>query len=159
MKIYLLFLMFFLAACSTSQIRQEIEQDKVELAEEMTHRDQMMSKSYGLIESSDQITESQKEAFHQIKVGVYQQVQEINLEIALNKILLFRTLVDEEAHAERIRILTHDLRKLHDKKLDIMIDAFFDLKETLGAELIEPMLHERFHEHWFEDYAGTRGGL
>ena len=155
--VLLLTILLGLFSCARTSVKDEVEAE-IQALSDISSSSEMMSKSYSMIEDNPHLSEEKKEAFNKIKSEVHQEVQQINKRIAKIKIVLFRSLLNEPQRDAKTRHLTHELKRLHDRKLDIMIEAFFDLKTILGPDMLEPMLHERFHENIFRNYSGIRAG-
>lgn len=139
------------ASCSSINVREEIEIEKKELSE-INSSEKMMQKSYDIVELNENISPEKKAAFNELKAKVYQDVQKINQDIARSKVILFRALLeDNEKNQKKIDILIQDLKTHHDRKLNIMIEAFFQVRDLLEHNMLERMLNERFHDYWFRE--------
>lgn len=146
-----LLITFFGVSCSSINVRDEIEKEKSALSE-IHSKEEMMRKSYDLVEFNEHLSDDKKAAFNELKAKVYQDVQEINQDIARSKIILFRALLDDnELNQKKTDVLIQDLKRHHDRKLNIMIEAFFKVRDILEHNMLERMLNERFHDYWFRE--------
>lgn len=153
MKIILISIIFFtqLIACSHHSTKEEIELKKKEFADVET-RQQMTEQSYDMIESFDHLTPEKKQQFLDLQARVYTQVRETNREINQSKLVLFQSLLQEHSNTRHIDLLIEELKATHEKKIDVMIDAFFEAEKILGKELLKPTLNKDFHEFWFDEF-------
>lgn len=150
--ISLLTLLAITVGCTTASIREEVEREKAEFAK-VYDRAEMIDRSYEMVAKKDDLPQETRDAFAELTAQTYQRVQELNKNINMSKLVLFRNLLSEDSDQRKIEYLTNELREYNDKKIDIMIEAFFKAEMILGKEFLEPMMHDRFHHFWFEEFA------
>ncbi|MDP7319478.1 MAG: hypothetical protein QF441_02670 [Bacteriovoracaceae bacterium] len=135
MKILTLFCIFTLVACSSA--KKEVAKEKANVPS-MESRDEMINKTRDLIESSDKLTQKQKKDFMQLHTSVMIEVGKINQETRKLKMVLFKHLLEQDSYKPaKVKVIKNQLKKLNDKKFQIMIDSLKQAKEILGVNFKE----------------------
>ena len=135
----------FMASCSS--VKKEIEHDKAAL-KDVHGKEDMLKKMAQTLDSSEKLTPKQKREFLALHTNTRAQVASINEESAKLKVILFNHLLEEDYDTIKVRELQRRLKKLHNKKFDVMINSLTDARKILGVEF-----KEVYPEHYFYEGA------
>lgn len=131
-KFNLILLLIFLGSCA-SNVKNEVEADKKNVRPFIT-REAVIDRAAEIVEHAQGLTEKQKEEFIELQGDVWIKVHELNDEIKTLKVLLFKSLVNENYSEQKQQEIINQIKKAHTAKLDLMIDAFRKTKKILGKE-------------------------
>lgn len=121
-NLLLLALTFLFVACAT-ETKKEIEMEKRSYSDNMT-REELIEKAREMIENSKSFTRKQKDEVLALHTDVMTKVQKIHSELRKSKMILFKELLKEKQSYKRTRVLKKDIKKLYDKKISVMYEAW-----------------------------------
>lgn len=136
-----LLLCLFIVSCA-SQTRKEITVEKEEVKVET--REQMIEMSRNILASAEGISEKQKDLILALHIETMEEVSKINSEIRKSKIVLMKTLVQKKYNHKKGMVLTKDIKKLYNKKVDLMLDSMEKAKKILGVEYAKVMTENMY---------------
>ncbi len=144
MKNYLLTLiaLTLLASCA-SATKKEIEQEKKQYSNIQT-REQMVDNAKTMLEESTELTEAEKDKLANLFAEVSQQSAQLNAEISQSKTVLFHEVTSKSYDEKKTIILKNSIKKLYDKKIDLMMDAFKKSQKILGIKKAPQKFHHEF---------------
>jgi hypothetical protein len=147
MKIlWVILLLGFITSCANPVKKQvQIEKDQVTLtAKQKT----ILDRAHKDILDSPDIDPEVKDDFIALQYETYTKVQELNLELRKLKVVFFNSITKENHDQKKSNELIRQMKKLHGKKLDLMVDAFYQAKNILGhtPEIIPD------HIIWIDDH-------
>jgi hypothetical protein len=135
-QLLLLFLSVFIISCA-SQTRKEITVEKQEVKVET--REQMIDMSRKILSSAKGISEKQRDLILALHIETMEEVAKLNSEIRKSKIVLMKTLVQKKYNHKKGTILTKDIKKLYNKKVDLMLSSMEKAQKILGVEYAKVM--------------------
>lgn len=144
MKRILPFLLVLGGISCAGNVKKEIQAEKAQISDESVHQE-MALKTRAMLDQAKNLTEEQKDQFIQVHGKVWAQSQEIGIEIKKIKIVLFKALLAKDYDKKKITVAKNQIRKLYNEKLDIMINAFDDVRSILGKDMELP-----YNSMWFE---------
>lgn len=140
---YLIILSLLLASCAGPKIKKEIEQEKSQVTSkqmEMTSNN-VFTKA---VLNSKTLTQEQKNKLLEIQKKVDTRTAEIDEEIKKLKVLLYENLAKKDGSDKKMNILVRQLKKLYYERVDIMSNAFYDIKTIIGRNSME-----KYHQMWW----------
>ena len=127
---YVLMMIFFVG-CANSQMKKEIKEDK-NMVGEIDTRGQMNDRVYQMLHKSDKLTIEQKNKFMKLHSSIIRDVANINNKIRKEKVVLFKSIISEDYNDRKVRVLKKSIKKLHQQKFDLMMDALDQTKDIIG---------------------------
>ena len=134
-----------LGGCA-STVKKEIEMDKSHVSG-VSHREEMIAKTRDILDQTPNLTEKQKDRFIALHQGVSEKAIKYAQEIRKLKVVLFNELTAKKYQPRKINELGRQIRKLSNKRLDLMFDALSKAQKILGKEA--KMIYE---EEWFRTH-------
>ncbi|MBT3981137.1 MAG: hypothetical protein HOE90_07270 [Bacteriovoracaceae bacterium] len=143
-------IMAFAFSCS-STTNKEIESEK-ESIKGVVSRAEMIDRTRSILENSTNLTKSQRESFLDLHASIMKDVSKINVDIRKSKVVLFNAMVGEKFNQAKVDSLTKSIKKLYDKKLDLMIVGMAKGKEIIGVSSVDLFQHGMPLEHFGSNY-------
>ncbi len=144
MTALLLFSMLF-ASCS-SVVKNEISEDKKKV-KNVQSRSAMIERTKGILANSPNLNSKQKILFIKLHSRAISKVKKSSLELRKLKVVLMHEMTAKDYKNAKVDELVKQIRKLHNKKLDIMLEAMKEAKNILGVNAMREI-----KEAWNEDH-------
>jgi hypothetical protein len=150
-----------LSGCATG-VKQEISRDRAEIREHLgtIDREGMVARAHDVLFQSPHLNADQKQAMTEIMHQTRLRIRALDLEIFEAKLVLFNELLvtsDETRsglrYETKIDRLTKDLKRLHGRKMDVMIEALADVRKALGD--VAPEFRQRYHQYFLDGFRLT----
>lgn len=132
-KIILLTITLLLTSCA-SETKKEIQIEKEEVVLSKSHRSILERAHRDILDSPDLDPET-KDDFLALQYETQEKVKEVNTELRKIKVVFFKSLTEKDHNERKSNELIRQMKKLHNKKLDIMIKSFYEAKNILGHEV------------------------
>lgn len=132
MKNLLVIATLLLGVSCANNVKKEIEVEKAQVVNVET-KEQMISKTRGIVENSENLTEVQKQQFLDLYDGIMNKVMKVNIEMRKSKVVLMNAMMAKDYDRVKVQTLSKSLRKLHDKKFNIMLEGLEKGREILGV--------------------------
>ncbi|EQC47262.1 hypothetical protein [Bacteriovorax sp. Seq25_V] len=140
MKNLLLILTLVLLGSCSSAVKEEVREDRMTVGH--ISQEQMIDKMREMINRIPGITKDQHDKLLNLHADVYADSQDISEKIKQNKVLLFKYLAEDKN--KEINFVKKDLKKLYNRKLELMFQAFDKVKAILGKDAKKVMSDEEF---------------
>ena len=144
-NLLILLVSFSLIGCASKATKSEIstEKEKVGYVES---RETMIERTRSILANSDNLTLEQRSKFLDLHNEILAEVDGINQEIRKSKIVLFKAMTNKNYDRKKVGYLSRSLKKLHDKKFDVMMDGLEKGRDILGIAAPE-ILHKAWDVH------------
>ncbi len=120
-------------AISCASTKKEIAQQKEKMPDIQTP-EELRKTTRNIIATSENLSEGQKNDFLKLHESVISEVRKINNESRKLKAVMFNHLANESYDNGKVREIEKQLKKLNNKKIDIMFKAMSDARKILGVE-------------------------
>lgn len=124
--------LLFFSACSTTKSEIAAEKNSYNTPAD---RSEMIEKTRSMLESSTRLSEKQKDDFIELHSKVIDQVFNITGEVRKLKLVFFNHLTNQDYKEKKVSELMKQIKKLNNKKFDLMADAMVDARKILGVEI------------------------
>ena len=136
MKHLLFISLLLLTLSSCSSTKKEIALEKAKTPE-VQDRDDLHSRARKIVLSSKALSTDQKRKFLKISSEARTEIDQLNSEIRKVKILMFKSLADDDYSEHKLVALKRDLKSLEDKKFNVVVNALDSVKSILGVNFKE----------------------
>lgn len=143
-NVLFLFLSLTLLASCATHVDREIEYEKKQVKADLHSPAALAEKTRKMLEKTPNLTQEQKDKFVDLHTQIYADSMAISLEIKKLKMVLFRNLTSDQISRVKSDKVANKIRKLTNKRLDIMIAGLDEARKILGVYTPEVFQNANF---------------
>lgn len=128
---FYLSILTFVSCASTT--KNEVQKEKSQVVLDAKSKS-ILDRAHKDILNSASLDPETKDDFIALQYQTYAEAQEVNKELRKLKVLFFQSLTQKDFNEKKTNEIIRQLKKQNERKLDIMINAFYQAKKILGHE-------------------------
>ncbi len=138
-------LVLMISGCAT-KTKKEIAAEK-SMVKSIHSRQDLVEKTRMILEKSPHLSKEQRDQFLNLHTDIISKVDESTQEIRKLKILLFKEMTNQNFNKVKVDIITKQIKKAYNERLDVMLNAMKEAQGILGVQA-----KEIFKEKWFQEH-------
>lgn len=147
-KLLILVFTLSLAACSSTQVKKEVDQELSEVSTSKTIRATMM-RNQGIIQRSKYLTKEQKKKLLELQKTTFSRVQTYRTDIIKLKEVLFNNFVNKKYNSKKIDYIAKQIEKVERKRFELMFSSLKQTKTILKGTDLNGTMHDELNQAIF----------